>query len=48
MSKDTILFIAGAGMDHRIVKNIEIDKEIFNPIISIDLQVMAVHHQRDF
>ena len=36
-SKDTVLFIAGAGMDHRIVKNIEIDKEIFNPIISIDL-----------
>ena len=35
--KPSIVFIPGAGMDHRIVRNIEIDKEIFNPIISIDL-----------
>lgn len=36
-SKETVLLIAGAGMDHRIAKNVELDTEVFNPIISIDL-----------
>ena len=36
-SKETILFIPGAGMDHRVADLFQPNPEIFNKVISIDL-----------
>jgi len=35
-SKDSLLFIPGAGMDHRIVKDINLDSNKFNKTLAID------------
>ena len=35
-SKDSLLFIPGAGMDHRIVKDIKLDSNKFNNTLAID------------
>ena len=35
--KENVLFIPGAGMDHRVADLINLDKKIFNEVISIDL-----------
>ena len=36
-SKETILFIPGAGMDHRVADLFQPNPEIFNKVFSIDL-----------
>ncbi len=36
-TKENVLFIPGAGMDHRVADLINLDKKIFNEVISIDL-----------
>ena len=36
-SKEIILFIPGAGMDHRVADLLHPDPKIFNQVISIDL-----------
>ena len=36
-SKEIILFIPGAGMDHRVADLLHPDPKIFNKVLSIDL-----------
>ena len=36
-SKEVILFIPGAGMDHRVANLLDLNPKIFNKVISIDL-----------
>tara|TARA_B110000240_G_scaffold187346_1_gene224900 strand:+ start:430 stop:1314 length:885 start_codon:yes stop_codon:yes gene_type:complete len=36
-NKDSLLMIPGAGMDHRIVKDIKLDAALFNQTLAIDL-----------
>ena len=36
-SKDSVLMVPGAGMDHRIVKDIKLDDKKFNQTLAIDL-----------
>ena len=36
-SKETILFIPGAGMDHRVADLFQPNPEIFNKVIAVDL-----------
>ena len=36
-TKDSVLMIPGAGMDHRIVKDIKLDTDKFNQTLAIDL-----------
>ena len=36
-SKDSVLMVPGAGMDHRIVRDIKLDASKFNETLAIDL-----------
>ena len=35
--KENVLFVPGAGMDHRVADLISLDPNIFNKVLSIDL-----------
>ena len=36
-SKEVILFVPGAGMDHRVADLLDLNSKVFNKVISIDL-----------